>query len=86
MARLAQLHAEVVAANIAALLDGRPLTHYRPEPDAIVLPLGPKGGVSYAPDAGVLGAGVTSDIKRTFYIEMYEELLGGVRGLGGLGG
>jgi NADH dehydrogenase FAD-containing subunit len=78
MARLAQKHAEVVAANIRRLIEGRaePVT-YRPEPDAIVLPLGPNGGVTYAPEAGVLGPEPTTDIKgRTLFTEMYLELLG----------
>jgi NADH dehydrogenase FAD-containing subunit len=77
MGRLAQKHAEVVAANIRALIEGRAeVVAYEPEPDAIVLPLGPTGGVSYAPDAGVLGAEVTAQIKATFFIEGYEQLLG----------
>jgi apoptosis-inducing factor 2 len=77
MGRLAQKHAEVVAANIRTLIEGRgELVAYEPEPDAIVLPLGPAGGVSYAPDAGVLGAAVTSQIKATFFIEGYLDLLG----------
>jgi hypothetical protein len=49
---------------------------YQPEADAIVLPLGPKGGVSYAPEVGVLGASPTSDIKGSLYIDIYRELLG----------
>jgi len=77
MARLAQKHAEVVATNIRNLIEGRDnLATYQPEPDAIVLPLGPSGGVSYAPEVGVLGPGPTSDIKGTLFIEMYLELLG----------
>lgn len=43
-------HAAVVAANIRTLLDaGDALTTYRPNPPGIILPLGPKGGASYAP-------------------------------------
>ncbi|NUR85839.1 MAG: FAD-dependent oxidoreductase, partial [Nonomuraea sp.] len=77
MARLAQFHAEVAAANITALIEGRDeLTRYEPTPDAIVLPLGPAGGVSYAPEAGVLGADVTADIKGGLYLDMYLQLLG----------
>ena len=80
MARLAQKHADVVAANIQTLIEGGGnMVTYRPEADAIVLPLGPKGGVSYAPEAGVLGAGPTSDIKRNFYIDTYLDLLGSRR-------
>jgi NADH dehydrogenase FAD-containing subunit len=77
MARLAQKHAEVVATNIKNLIERRDnLATYRPEADAIVLPLGPNGGVSYAPEVGVLGPGPTSDIKGTLFIEMYLDLLG----------
>ena len=77
MARNAQLHAEVVAANIRSLIGGRAAeAAHEPQPDMIVLPLGPKGGVTYAPDAGVLGAGPTADLKGDFYLEHYRELLG----------
>ncbi|WP_034594509.1 NAD(P)/FAD-dependent oxidoreductase [Hamadaea tsunoensis] len=77
MARLAQFHAAVVADNIRALIEGREATAvYEPTPDAIVLPLGPHGGVSYAPEAGLLDAATTAHIKKTFYIERYRELLG----------
>ncbi|MFI6321716.1 FAD-dependent oxidoreductase [Nonomuraea sp. NPDC050556] len=76
-ARHAQFQAEVVAANITAMIEGRAdLAAYAPSPDAIVLPLGPKAGVSYAPEVGVLGVEATVDIKGTLFVEMYEELLG----------
>ncbi|SEG18029.1 NADH dehydrogenase, FAD-containing subunit [Nonomuraea solani] len=44
-------HAAVIAANIRALVQGggEPTT-YRPGPPGIVLPLGPHGGATYAPD------------------------------------
>jgi apoptosis-inducing factor 2 len=77
MGRLAQKHAEVVAVNIRRLIDGHDdMVAYQPEPDAIVLTLGPNGGVSYAPEVGVLGPGATSEIKGTFFIDTYLELLG----------
>ncbi|GIF21865.1 hypothetical protein Ate02nite_45950 [Paractinoplanes tereljensis] len=77
MARLAQMHARVAAANIRALIEGRTdLTTYQPQPDAIVLPLGPHGGVSYGPEAGVLGPEQTAAIKAGFYLDQYRELLG----------
>ncbi|MEV4625140.1 FAD-dependent oxidoreductase [Micromonospora sp. NPDC049523] len=77
MARAAQRHAEVVAANIRTLIGGGiDMITYRPAADAIVLPLGPKGGVSYAPEVGVLDAGPTSDIKGDLFIDNYLELLG----------
>jgi hypothetical protein len=50
MARAAQRHAGVAAANIRALIAGdEPAAAYEPAADAIVLPLGPKHGVTYAP-------------------------------------
>ncbi|MEU4238580.1 FAD-dependent oxidoreductase [Actinoplanes sp. NPDC026619] len=52
------------------------LVSYQPEPDAIVLPPGPHGGVSYGPEAGVLGPGQTAAIKAGFYLDQYRELLG----------
>jgi hypothetical protein len=67
----------VAAANIRTLIEGRgTMAAYEPAADAIVLPLGPKGGVAYAPEVGVLGAGPTSDIKGGLYIDVYRELLG----------
>ena len=77
MARNAMEHAEVVAADIRASIEGRPRgTGYRPAGDAIVLPLGPAGGATYDPEAGVLGAEVTAHIKRTFHLERVLETLG----------
>jgi NADH dehydrogenase FAD-containing subunit len=77
MAYNAQKHAEVVATNVRCLIDGgADMVAYQPGPDSIVLPLGPKGGVSYAPEVGVLDAIATSDIKGDLFIEMYRELLG----------
>ncbi|MBM2620240.1 FAD-dependent oxidoreductase [Actinoplanes sp. LDG1-06] len=77
MARLAGMHAEVVAANIRSLLAGGTADRtYAPQPDAIVLPLGPKGGVTFSPEVGVLGAAESAAIKDGFYLDMYRELLG----------
>jgi NADH dehydrogenase FAD-containing subunit len=77
MARLAGMHAEVVAANLRTLIGGgAELSTYEPQPAAIVLPLGPRGGVTYAPEMGVLGAGPTAEIKSGFYLEHYRTLLG----------
>lgn len=77
LARVAQKHADVVAANIRALIEGRDdLVAHQPAADTIALPLGPKGGVSYAPEAGVLGAGPTTDIKGDLFLGMYLDLLG----------
>ncbi|WP_406674855.1 FAD-dependent oxidoreductase [Nonomuraea sp. N2-4H] len=50
-ASAATRHASVIAANIRALLQGDDeLTAYRPGLPGIVLPLGPDGGATYAPD------------------------------------
>ncbi|MDT0445338.1 FAD-dependent oxidoreductase [Streptomyces johnsoniae] len=44
-------HAAVIAANIRVLLEsGGSLTTYQPGPPGIVLPLGPHGGATYAPN------------------------------------
>ena len=76
MARLAQAHGEVVAANIRALLTGADLTVHEPSPDMLVLPLGPKGGASYGPDFGVLGAAQTAGIKGgDLFVGYYRDVL-----------
>ncbi|WP_436523523.1 NAD(P)/FAD-dependent oxidoreductase [Actinoplanes sp. HUAS TT8] len=77
MARAAGRHGEVVAANIRALIEGGELTAYEPFPDGIALTLGPAGGVTWAPEwGGLLGAEQTSQLKATFLLERFEELLG----------
>ncbi|RMI14006.1 FAD-dependent oxidoreductase [Cellulomonas triticagri] len=67
-ASAARAHAEVVAANIRARVEGRePTATYAPAPERIVLPLGRTGGASQVmgPDGTrhVLGAEETSRIK-----------------------
>lgn len=76
-ARAAAAHAQVVAANISALIKGDgPLTRYEPEADSIVLPLGPAGGATYAPGRGVLGAAPTVEIKGAhLFVGVYRSLL-----------
>lgn len=77
MARQAGRHAEVAAATIRALISGTgEVTEYSPAPDGIVLPLGPKGGVTYSPETGVLGAEATARIKGDLYIARFRALLG----------
>jgi NADH dehydrogenase FAD-containing subunit len=50
-ASAARAHAGVVAQNIRALIEGRPVTAtYAPAPELIVLPLGPDGGASQLVD------------------------------------
>jgi NADH dehydrogenase, FAD-containing subunit len=76
-AYLAGLHADVVAANIRALIEGRDeLTTYEPHADEIVLPLGPEGGVTYGAEDGLLGPEVTAQIKGDLFIDMFRERLG----------
>lgn len=76
-ARAAGEHAEVVAANIRALIEGGAAgREYQPAADAMLLPLGPSGGVGYAPEWGVVGAEMTAQVKGTFFLENYLELLG----------
>ncbi|MGJ7907564.1 FAD-dependent oxidoreductase [Actinopolyspora sp. H202] len=76
-AKAAELHAGVVAANIRALANREgELTRYEPAPPGISLPLGPAGGVSYSPSAGVLGAERTSRLKgASMRREVYTALL-----------
>jgi apoptosis-inducing factor 2 len=67
-ASAARAHAEVVAANIRAAIEGRePAATYTPAPERIVLPLGRTGGASQlVDDAGVrrvLGPADTSRMK-----------------------
>ncbi|WP_454049999.1 FAD-dependent oxidoreductase [Cellulomonas sp. Marseille-Q8402] len=67
-ASAARAHAEVVAANVRALLEGRePTATYAPAPERIVLPLGRTGGASQVVGEDgvrrVLGPEETSRIK-----------------------
>lgn len=67
-ASAARTHADVVAANLRALIAGqRPTATHHPEPERIVLPLGTRGGASQIVDADgerrILGAEETSRIK-----------------------
>ena len=76
MARLAQAHGEVVAANIRAQLTGGDLTVHEPAPDMLVLPLGPKGGAGYGIDFGMLDAAQTAGIKGgDLFVGYYREVL-----------
>jgi NADH dehydrogenase FAD-containing subunit len=76
MARLAQEHGEVVAANIRAQLTGGAPTVHEPSPDMLVLPLGPKGGAGYGPEFGVLGAADTAEAKGAdLFVDYYRAVL-----------
>lgn len=76
MAKAAELHAKVAAANIRAHLTGGEPATYEPGPPGMSLPLGPNGGASYAPSVGVLGPEQTSRLKGAdLRIENYLALL-----------
>ena len=67
-ATAARAHAEVVAANIGAVIAGdEPTATYTAAPELFVVPLGPQGGASEIVDEDgqrrVLGASETSRIK-----------------------
>lgn len=78
MARLAQFHAEVVAKNISASVDGgTDRASYEPAADAIMLPLGPNAGISYASEFGILGPEATAEAKSYgMFLDLYRDLLG----------
>ncbi|GAA4070389.1 FAD-dependent oxidoreductase [Actinomadura miaoliensis] len=82
MAANAMKHAEVVAQNIIAQARGeRPTAVYRPSPvPAILLPLGPNGGVGQAPSPdgpSLLPAEVISEYKgRELLVGRFAELFG----------
>jgi apoptosis-inducing factor 2 len=74
--RAADKQAEVVAANIRALIEGGPLTAYEPFPDGMMLTLGPAGGVGYAPELGLFGAEATAQFKGSFLLDVFRQKLG----------
>ncbi|WP_194948027.1 NAD(P)/FAD-dependent oxidoreductase [Actinomyces trachealis] len=63
----ARAHAAIVARNITDIIQGRPASAaYSPQPELVVLPLGPNGGASQVMRGGVrvvVGAEETSRIK-----------------------
>jgi len=75
-------HARVVAANLRSVLaGGEPTTLYRPEPEIVVVPLGPDGGASQLMRRDgsrvVLDADETSRIKgQDLMVAPLKELLG----------
>ena len=79
LARTAQLQAEVVAANIRAMISGSAeLVAYEPPPPGIFVPLGPEGGAGQLPGADeISGPDVVAEIKgRDLMIEHYAETFG----------
>ena len=70
--------ADVVAANIRALIEGGELQAYEPMPPAIVIPLGPSGGASELPGRDdIADAATTAAIKgEHMFIDAYRERFG----------
>ena len=70
--------ADVVVANIRALVEGEELLAYESSPPAIVMPLGPSGGVSELPGQDELaGAEQTAAIKgEHMFVDVYRERFG----------
>ncbi|MET7637333.1 FAD-dependent oxidoreductase [Streptomyces sp. NPDC005438] len=78
LAKAAELHAEVAAANIRAEITqtGDPRV-YTPGPPGMSLPLGPTGGASYNAALGVLGADRTAELKGAHLrLDLYRARLG----------
>ncbi len=70
--------AELVVANIRALVEGGELQPYEPMPPAIVIPLGPSGGASELPGQDEIGGGEqTAAIKgEHMFVDAYRERFG----------
>jgi apoptosis-inducing factor 2 len=69
--------ADLVAANIRALIEDRELAVYEPSPPAIVIPLGPTGGASQLPQDEIAGAETTASIKGAhMFVDIYREQFG----------
>lgn len=76
-------HGRVVAGNIRAVLaGGEPTTTYRPEPEIVVVPLGPDGGASQLRRRD--GSLVVLDAEETSRIKGQDLMSGPVRQLLGL--
>jgi hypothetical protein len=75
MAGIAKAQADVVAANVRALITGGgELTSYDTFPPMIAIPLGPEGGAGFLGD-GVADAATIADLKgRHMLIDRYEAL------------
>jgi NADH dehydrogenase FAD-containing subunit len=79
MAARAGRHAEVVAANIRALISGQgELTAYQPLPPVILVPLGPHGGAAQLPGTdGIAGPDIAAQYKgRDLFTDRYAEAFG----------
>jgi len=78
MAAAANVQAEIVAANVRALIEGRDdLTAYEPDEPGIVLPLGPTGGASHIPQmGGLVDAEMTTQMKSShLFVGHYAGIL-----------
>jgi NADH dehydrogenase FAD-containing subunit len=64
MAGIAGAQAQVVAANVRALVDGTELAPYERYPTVIAIPLGPEGGAGQLPGQdGIAGAAAIAELK-----------------------
>ena len=77
-AKAAEDHAQVVATNIRALIDGGgQLTAYQPGGPMMALSFGPAGGAGYTPATGLLGPETVARAKSAdLRTSVYEELFG----------
>jgi NADH dehydrogenase FAD-containing subunit len=76
MAGIASRQAQVVVANVQAMIAGAELTRYERFPTAIAIPLGPEGGAGQLPGQdGVAGREVISELKgRDMLVDSYSSL------------
>jgi apoptosis-inducing factor 2 len=77
-AAAARRQAEVVAANIRALVGGGALVAYEPGPPVLVVPLGPTGGAAQLPGRDdIAGPEFVAQVKgRDLMVDRYAEILG----------
>jgi NADH dehydrogenase FAD-containing subunit len=74
----AMRHADVIAENIKAVVTGEGEQRtYQPGPAALLLPLGPEGGASYLPGAGLMGPEQTAQHKGAdLMIGRFQQIFG----------
>jgi NADH dehydrogenase FAD-containing subunit len=80
MAGLAGRQAEVVAANLRALIAGEPATAtYQPGPPSIAVPVGPEGGSGQRPDSDeLLSAELVAQLKgRDLLVDRFRAMFAG---------
>ena len=80
MAGLAGRQAEVVGANIRALIAGEPATAtYQPGPPSIAVPVGPEGGSGQRPDSDeLLSAELVAQLKgRDLLVDRFRAMFAG---------